>query len=109
MRCAGSRATSGPQSRLRPTPPRLLRFVGRPQDYSPKARLLNLLGYKLPFDRHDWVVLRDAHEVRYVIDFYNAAPAPGLPVGMYLDVRPALDSPQALADRLRMQWRWMRT
>ena len=46
--------------------PRLVRFVGRPQDYSPKARLLNLLGYKLPFDRHDWVVDRCGREVRRV-------------------------------------------
>jgi hypothetical protein len=37
---------------------------GRPQDYSPKARLLNLLGYRLPFDRHDWVVDRCGQEVR---------------------------------------------
>ena len=47
-------------------------------------------------------------QVRYVIDFYNAAPEPGKPVGMHLDVRPALDSPQALLDRVRMQWRWIR-
>ena len=109
--------------------PRLVRFVGRPQDYSPKARLLNLLGYKLPFDRHDWVVDRCGREVRaaptsrraagfafadaaaalqvrYDIDFYNAAPEPGKPIGMHLDVRPALDSPTALLDRIRMQWRW---
>ena len=46
-------------------------------------------------------------QVRYVIDFYNAAPEPGKPVGMHLDVRPALDSPQALLDRIRMQWRWV--
>lgn len=39
---------------------------GRPQDYSPKARLLNLLGYKLPFDRHDWIVDRCGQEVRLV-------------------------------------------
>ena len=44
--------------------PRLVRFVGRPQDYSPKARLLNLLGYKLPFDRHDWTVDRCGTQVR---------------------------------------------
>ena len=44
--------------------PRLVRFLGRPQDYSPKARLLNLLGYKLPFDRHDWVVDRCGTEAR---------------------------------------------
>jgi cytochrome c heme-lyase len=41
-----------------------VRFLGRPQDYSPKARLLNLLGYKLPFDRHDWVVDRCGTEAR---------------------------------------------
>jgi cytochrome c heme-lyase len=46
--------------------------------------------------------------VRYVIDFYNAAPEPGKPIGMHLDVRPALDSPEALLDRIRMQWRWIR-
>ena len=45
-------------------------------------------------------------EVRYVIDFYSAAPVPGSSVGMYLDVRPALDSPGALLDRLRMQFSW---
>ena len=47
--------------------PRLKKFAGRPQDYSPKARLLNFLGYKLPFDRHDWVVDRCGREVRYSI------------------------------------------
>ena len=29
---------------------------------------------------------------RYVIDFYNGAPLPDMPVAMHLDVRPALDS-----------------
>ena len=110
--------------------PRLARFVGRPRDLSPKARLLNLLGYRLPFDRHDWFVDRCGKErVRYVIDFYNAAaPAPAAPaaaaaaaasaaaatasstststaaaapVSMHLDVRPALDSPGAAWERLK--------
>lgn len=44
--------------------PRLKRFMGRPTQLSPKARLLNLLGYKLPFDRHDWVVDRCGRDVR---------------------------------------------
>lgn len=44
--------------------PKLTRFVGRPNDYSPKARLLNVLGYKLPFDRHDWTVNRCGTEAR---------------------------------------------
>lgn len=43
-------------------------------------------------------------QVRYVIDFYNAAALPNMPVSMYLDARPALDSPGALWDRLRMHW-----
>ena len=41
------------------------------------------------------------------MDFYNAAPTPSAPVAMHLDVRPALDSPGALWDRLRMQARWV--
>lgn len=88
--------------------PRLLRFRGRPQDPSPKARLLNVLGYRLPFDRHDWVVLRpDGTEVRYVIDFYNGAPLPDMPMAVHLDVRPALDSPLALWRRLSRQTQWV--
>ena len=47
--------------------PKLKKFAGRPQDYSPKARLLNFLGYKLPFDRHDWVVDRCGTEVRSAV------------------------------------------
>lgn len=96
--------------------PRLKRFAGRPRDVSPKARLLNLLGYRLPFDRHDWVVDRCGKEVRYVIDFYNAAPAaatsaspPGAPppVALHLDVRPALDSPGAAWARVKAQAAWV--
>ena len=48
-----------------------------------------------------------AHPRRYVIDFYNAAPLPSMPVAMHLDVRPALDSPTAVWDRLAMQLRWV--
>ncbi|KAI3432225.1 hypothetical protein D9Q98_003787 [Chlorella vulgaris] len=95
---------AGADSSMRP---RLVKFRGRPQDYSPKARLLNLLGYGLPFDRHDWIVDRDGREVRYVIDFYNAAPRSDMPAAMHLDVRPALDSPGALWERLRMQMGWV--
>lgn len=47
-------------------------------------------------------------QVRYVIDFYAAQPAAGLPgVALHLDVRPALDSPRAVADRARMLARWL--
>ena len=34
---------------------------------------MNFLGFKLPFDRHDWVVDRCGKDVRYIIDFYNGA------------------------------------
>ena len=77
--------------------PKLARFMGRPGDFSPRARMLNLMGYKLPFDRHDWVVDRCGCEVRYVIDFYRGR---GGPAAMHLDVRPALDSPGACWDRV---------
>ena len=49
---------------------RLLRFLGRPDELSPLARLRTALGGPAPFDRHDWYVDRCGREVRYVIDFY---------------------------------------
>lgn len=116
--------------------PRLVRFLGRPNDLSPKAWFNSkIMLYNPPFDRHDWYVDRgdDQEPRRYVIDFYNGndgtasdswlttllrerlssdpppqsplPPPPSLPTrppAMYLDVRPALDSPEALADRARM-------
>ncbi|KNC50113.1 CCHL-1 protein [Thecamonas trahens ATCC 50062] len=82
---------------------RFFRVFGSDDDWSPKARLNALIGYKKPFDRHDWIVDRCGTEVRYIIDFYPGRPLPGtnLPA-IYLDVRPALDTPSALFDRLRM-------
>ena len=78
------------------TNPKLTRFMGRPQDVSPKAYLLNFFfGYKLPFDRHDWIIDRNGKQIRYVIDFYTGskseAASRGMPVSLHLDVRPALD------------------
>jgi hypothetical protein len=35
--------------------PKLLRFMGKPNDLSPKARLKMLFGHPAPFDRHDWI------------------------------------------------------
>ena len=50
---------------------KLNRFIGRPEELSPLARLRTLCGMPKPFDRHDWYLLRnDDQEVRYVIDFY---------------------------------------
>lgn len=51
--------------------PKLVKFVGRPKDFSPQARFNQLMGYTLPFDRHDWTVDRCGAKVRYVIDFYR--------------------------------------
>jgi cytochrome c heme-lyase len=44
--------------------PRLASFGGKAKDYSPRARIRNWLGYKLPFDRHDWLVDRCGKPVR---------------------------------------------
>lgn len=49
---------------------KLNRFIGRPDALSPIAYVRQLLGGPSPFDRHDWYLLRDGREVRYVIDFY---------------------------------------
>ena len=95
--------------------PKLLKFMGRPSDLSPKARFKNwFLGHPLPFDRHDWTVVRgDGTEVRYVIDYYHdesrakETEGSGMPemhdrdaVGSILvDVRPALDGLSAAMGR----------
>jgi cytochrome c heme-lyase len=42
---------------------KLVRFAGRPNDLSPKARVRNWFGSALPFDRHDWIVTRGDKEV----------------------------------------------
>ncbi len=96
------------------TMPRLLKFTGRPDDMSPKARIYKQLGEWFPekfgtlppFDRHDWTVLRPTKdpeqwkEVRYVIDYY-AGPDDehGMPT-FFLDVRPALDNIGNASDRI---------
>ena len=95
------------------TEPKLLRFMGRPDELSPKARLKMLLGgHTAPFDRHDWIVDRGGKEVRYVIDYYHdeastandQAPRDLMDVtsmqSTKVDVRPALDSAESLLDRL---------
>ncbi|KAE8150163.1 cytochrome c/c1 heme-lyase [Aspergillus avenaceus] len=87
--------------------PKLYAFRGLgvdPQFLSPRARINNLMGYQLPFDRHDWVVERCGGErIEYVIDFYqgktSGGNAPGLAanagpgrLSFYLDVRPKLNT-----------------
>lgn len=103
---------------------KLVSFKGRPQERTPKARWLTLLGYVSllfmlqqiltfpryapPFDRHDWVVDRCGTRTRYVIDFYTGRQGPSASnVSFYLDVRPALDNWEGV--RLRAGRLWAET
>ncbi|KAI7856988.1 cytochrome c/c1 heme-lyase [Circinella umbellata] len=85
--------------------PKLVKFQGKPKDITPKARLYSWFGYKLPFDRHDWVVDRCGEKITYVIDFYSGKQDPRRPesVSFYLDVRPAV-SLSGIWDRVRMSF-----
>ncbi|KDO30077.1 hypothetical protein SPRG_05268 [Saprolegnia parasitica CBS 223.65] len=92
---------------------KLLRFMGRPDDLTPLARLKLLLGHGKPFDRHDWIVVRkDNTEVRYVIDYYfdeDKTAEDKVPelhdatsvksISMY--ARPAIDDIGSLVDRIK--------
>lgn len=92
--------------------PTLLRFLGRPDDLSPKARFKALAGHPKPFDRHDWYVDRGGKEVRYIIDYYHdesSVSKDTAPKSMHdtvsmksihVDVRPALDSVEAVLARV---------
>jgi len=46
--------------------PKLLRFRGRPDELSDKARLRVERGEPEPFDRHDWVIDRCGKHVKCV-------------------------------------------
>nr|XP_006815140.1 PREDICTED: cytochrome c-type heme lyase-like [Saccoglossus kowalevskii] len=88
--------------------PKLKKFGGKYKDLSPRARFRCWLGYERPFDRHDWIVDRCGKSVRYVIDYYDGGSI-DTNTGEFtiLDVRPALDSPTALWDRMKVAyWRW---
>lgn len=82
--------------------PRLMRFLGRPHDLSPKARMHVLMGGDAPFDRHDWYIDRCGKEVRYIIDFYFDESKAGSPDAFTMDSRPALDSFESCLDRIKM-------
>ena len=81
---------------------RLVRFQGKPDEPTPKARLNTLLGYRAPFDRHDWVITRCGKEVTYLLDFYHGRATPGKPVAMHIDARPAATDADGIWDRMRM-------
>ena len=60
---------------------------------TPRARWNILLGYKPPFDRHDWTVDRCGKQIDYVIDFYSGQGngTKDGKINFYLDVRPKLN------------------
>jgi len=90
------------------TNPQLKSFGGKAMDFSPRARFRGLMGYEMPFDRHDWIIDRCGKEIRYVIDYYDGEFQPGSHEFANLDVRPALDSTDAVWDRMKVAWyRWM--
>merc|ERR1712079_775437 len=85
--------------------PQLKSFGGKAKDFSPRARMRGMLGYQMPFDRHDWIVDRNGTEVRYIIDCYDSpTDSPASQKFAQLDVRPALDSRTAVWDRMKMAW-----
>ncbi|KAK9889698.1 hypothetical protein WA026_007081 [Henosepilachna vigintioctopunctata] len=90
------------------TSPKLKSFGGKASDYSPRARIRWLMGYQLPFDRHDWIIDRCGKEVRYVIDYYDGDSVEKDYTFAILDVRPAMDSFENVWDRMKVAWwRWM--
>ena len=60
-------------------------------------------SYKLPFDRHDWIIDRNGEHVRYITDYYDIGDDYGYKTGEFveLDVRPAFDSVDSVVDRSR--------
>ncbi|BES96225.1 cytochrome [Nesidiocoris tenuis] len=76
---------------------------------SPRARIRQLMGYELPFDRHDWIVDRCGKDVRYIIDYYDGGSPDRNHRFAILDVRPAMDSWENIWDRMKvfyMRWRY---
>lgn len=73
--------------------PKLVSFKGRPKDLTIKAMINNMMGYSLPFDRHDWIVERNGEKMTYIIDFYSGNSAT---TAVYLDVRPSPTVPGML-------------
>ncbi|PVI07923.1 cytochrome c and c1 heme-lyase [Periconia macrospinosa] len=81
--------------------PRLASFSGLSTSLTPRARFNTFLGYKAPFDRHDWVVDRCGTKIEYVIDFYAGKDEgrPGKELNFFLDVRPKLNTWEGVKTR----------
>lgn len=98
--------------------PKLLKFMGRPGVLCPRARIHHWLSYvfpskfsgELPFDRHDWIVLRGDpkstdgeypgyRRIRYVLEFYGGPDDENGYPTFSVDVRPALDNVVNFKDR----------
>lgn len=85
--------------------PKLKSFGGKAKDFSPRAKMRSWMGYELPFDRHDWIVDRCGRDVRYIIDYYDGGQVDNTTYKFaILDVRPAIDSPSAVWDRMKVFW-----
>ena len=108
---------------------KLISFKGRPKDLTWRAWFRGLAGYQHPFDRHDWTIARDGHQMRYIIDFYTGRSTPmpasqqqqqpmannlgagqtsgAKSLSFFIDVRPAPDTVEGIAMRASRMWhRW---
>jgi len=87
-----------------PEGPKLIRFVGKPQEPSIKAQAMHWIGgYVMPFDRHEWTIDRCGTGLfKYHVDFYDGAQQDARKVNIYLDVRPGLETPSGVWDRIRL-------
>ncbi|KAI6206335.1 hypothetical protein M3Y94_00898400 [Aphelenchoides besseyi] len=90
--------------------PRLRSFKGNATKFTPRARFRHwILGYDLPFDRHDWIVDRcGQRDVHYIIDYYDGGNVDSKSkLFTILDVRPAVNHPQNVWDRMVVAyWRF---
>lgn len=82
--------------------PKLLSFEGLSEKPSLKAKLLNKMGYALPWDRHDWIVDRCGTQIRYIIDYHHGF-AQSQPY--IIDCRPDLKRFSNMMDRFTIQYR----
>eukprot|EP01083_Nonionella_stella_P083412 230646_1 len=82
--------------------PKLSSFEGMHGKPSFKAKILNKLGYPLPWDRHDWYVDRCGKQIRYIIDYHHGLQSDQPYI---LDCRPDLKRFSNIMDRLTIQYR----